>query len=80
MSNEKFSDLTGNETRDLPACSTVPQPATLPFAPITNSSGFSVTQYYGTERFQDRNSQNVLQRDTNITHPKETLIGYKIFD
>jgi hypothetical protein len=30
---EKFNDLIGNPTRDLPACSIVPQPTTLPRAP-----------------------------------------------
>jgi hypothetical protein len=29
---EKFNDLVGNRTRDLPACSMVPQPTTLPSA------------------------------------------------
>jgi hypothetical protein len=28
--------LVGNRTRDLPACSIVPQPTTLPHAPIKN--------------------------------------------
>jgi hypothetical protein len=32
-SSEKSSDHTGNRTRDLPACSIVPQPTTLPRAP-----------------------------------------------
>jgi hypothetical protein len=31
---EKSSELIGNRTRDLPACSTVPQSTTLPRAPI----------------------------------------------
>jgi hypothetical protein len=30
---KKFSDLIGNRTRDLPACSIAPQPSTLPCAP-----------------------------------------------
>jgi hypothetical protein len=30
---EKFNDLIGSRTRDLPACSIVPQPTTLPRAP-----------------------------------------------
>jgi hypothetical protein len=30
---EKSNDLIGNRTRDLPACSIVPQPTTLPCAP-----------------------------------------------
>jgi hypothetical protein len=30
---EKSSDFLGNLTRDLPACSIVPQPTTLPCAP-----------------------------------------------
>jgi hypothetical protein len=30
---EKSNDLIGNQTRDLPDCSTVPQPTTLPRAP-----------------------------------------------
>jgi hypothetical protein len=34
MSTEKSNDLIGNRTRDLQACSTVPQPTTLPRAPI----------------------------------------------
>jgi hypothetical protein len=32
---EKFSDLFGNRTRDIPTCSIMPQPTTLPRAPIT---------------------------------------------
>jgi hypothetical protein len=31
---EKSSDLVGNRTRDLPACSTVPEPTTLPRVPL----------------------------------------------
>jgi hypothetical protein len=31
---EKSSDLMGNRTHDLPACSTVPQPTTLLLAPL----------------------------------------------
>jgi hypothetical protein len=31
---EKSNDLIGNRTRHLPACSIVPQPTTLPHAPI----------------------------------------------
>jgi hypothetical protein len=31
---EKFSELIGNRTRDLPGCSTVPQPTTLASAPL----------------------------------------------
>jgi hypothetical protein len=34
-SSEKSSDLIGNQTHDLPACSIVPQPATLPNAPTS---------------------------------------------
>jgi hypothetical protein len=30
---EKSNDLTGNRTRDLPVCSIVPEPTTLPRAP-----------------------------------------------
>jgi hypothetical protein len=38
MSIEKKSnDLIGNRTRDLPACSIVPQPTTLPRAPVMKS-------------------------------------------
>jgi hypothetical protein len=33
MSAEKSDDLTGNRTRDLLACSMVPQPVALPRAP-----------------------------------------------
>jgi hypothetical protein len=32
-STEKSSDIIGNRTRDLPACSLMPQPTTLPCAP-----------------------------------------------
>jgi hypothetical protein len=31
---KKFTDLIGTRTRDLPTCSTVPQPTTLPRAPV----------------------------------------------
>jgi hypothetical protein len=34
---EKCNDLIGNRTRDLRACSKVPQPTTLPRAPIANN-------------------------------------------
>jgi hypothetical protein len=33
MPIEKSNDLIGNRTRDLPACSILPQPTTLPRAP-----------------------------------------------
>jgi hypothetical protein len=33
---EKSSDLIGNQTHHLPACSRVPQPTTLPHAPLSN--------------------------------------------
>jgi hypothetical protein len=32
---KKSNDLIGNRTRDLPTCSIVPQPTTLPHAPLT---------------------------------------------
>jgi hypothetical protein len=32
---KKFNDLIGTRARDLPACSTAPQPPTLPLAPIS---------------------------------------------
>jgi hypothetical protein len=35
---EKSNDLIGNRTRDLPACSVVPQPSTLPRAPALYSA------------------------------------------
>jgi hypothetical protein len=35
---KKSNDLTGNRNGDLPACSIVPQPATLPRAPIMAGS------------------------------------------
>jgi hypothetical protein len=34
---EKSNDPIGNKTRDLPACSIVPQPTTLPRAPCSTS-------------------------------------------
>jgi len=34
MSMKKFNDNIGNRTRDLPACSAVPQPTALPRAPV----------------------------------------------
>jgi hypothetical protein len=39
---KKFNDLVGNRTRDLPACSMVPQPTTLPRAPFL----FILSIYY----------------------------------
>jgi hypothetical protein len=36
---EKSNDLIGNRTRDLPACSIVPQPNTLPRAPLITCEG-----------------------------------------
>jgi hypothetical protein len=33
---KKVNDFIGNRTRDLPACSTVPQPTTLPRVPVLN--------------------------------------------
>jgi hypothetical protein len=35
MPMKNFNDTTGNRTRDLPACSAVPQPTALPRALIT---------------------------------------------
>jgi hypothetical protein len=40
---KKSSNLIGNGTRDLPACSIVPQPTTLPGAPITYRAGQNFT-------------------------------------
>jgi hypothetical protein len=37
--------LIGTRTRDLPACSIVPQPTTLPRAPLTQG-GVDMTRYY----------------------------------
>jgi hypothetical protein len=36
---EKFYDLIGNPARDLPACSIVPQPTTLPLSPNMKEEG-----------------------------------------
>jgi hypothetical protein len=53
-SNEKTNDPIGNRTRDLPACSTVPQPTTLLLAPShffdargTCSSHLVLEEYIG---------------------------------
>jgi hypothetical protein len=35
---KKSYDVIGNQTRDLPACSIVPQPTALPRAPFRNSN------------------------------------------
>jgi hypothetical protein len=34
MSNEKTNNIIGNRARDLPACSIMPQPTTLPLSPL----------------------------------------------
>jgi hypothetical protein len=39
---EKFNNPIGNQTRDLPACSIVPQPSTLPHAPVTDNNGCKI--------------------------------------
>jgi hypothetical protein len=36
---KKFNDLNWTRTRDLPSCSILPQPTTLPLAPALNDSG-----------------------------------------
>jgi hypothetical protein len=41
---KKYSDLIGNRTRDLPACSIVPQPTTLPRAKLNK---YEVYEQYG---------------------------------
>jgi hypothetical protein len=41
---KKFNDI-GNRTRELPACSIVPQPATLPRAPVENEIAENVNKY-----------------------------------
>jgi hypothetical protein len=43
---KKFNYLIGNRTRDLPACSIVPQPTTLPRAPAGNYTEF-ILQTWG---------------------------------
>jgi hypothetical protein len=50
MSIEKSNDLIGNRTRDIPACSIVPQPTTLPRAPTlahTNFKRYDYTNQFG---------------------------------
>jgi hypothetical protein len=42
MSIEKYNDLIGNITRDLPVCSIVPQPTTLPRAIVETPTAFSL--------------------------------------
>jgi hypothetical protein len=41
----KKSTSSGTGTGDLPACSIVPQPATLPRAPILEGNGWNLTHY-----------------------------------
>ena len=43
MSMKNTNDSIGNQTRNLPACSAVPQPTEPPRAPITTSSSISNT-------------------------------------
>jgi hypothetical protein len=42
---EKYNDLIGIQTRDLPACSIVPQPTTLPRAPAIITFSFVVVYF-----------------------------------
>jgi len=39
MSMKNFNDTIGNRTRDLPACSALPQPIAPPRAPTKHSKG-----------------------------------------
>jgi hypothetical protein len=43
---KKLNDLIGNRIRDLPACSIMPQPNTLPCAPIKHSHNFIFTTWH----------------------------------
>jgi hypothetical protein len=55
---EKSNDLIGNRTRDLPACSIVPQPTTLPLAPVRQRSRhkeFSKSYFHQNLHFQFKN-------------------------
>jgi hypothetical protein len=52
------SDTIGNPTRDLPACSTVPQPTALPFAPKVVSRKRIVAQFFFKETLAEKNYQN----------------------
>jgi hypothetical protein len=44
---EKSNDLIGNQTRDLPACSIVPQPTALPRAPYNYEDNTKINLGYG---------------------------------
>jgi hypothetical protein len=46
---EKSSDLIGNRTRDLPACSIVQQPTTLPRAPVSPGKVIKVMRLGGAQ-------------------------------
>jgi hypothetical protein len=41
---EQYSDLIGNRTRDLLACSIVPQPTALPHAPVILQDYYKIVQ------------------------------------
>jgi hypothetical protein len=52
---EKYNDLIGNRTRDLPGCSTAPQPTTLPRAPRPTCTKQN-SNNYGWEAQDDKES------------------------
>ena len=58
MSMKKSNDTIGNRTRDLPACSAVPQPTALPRAPEENS--------YLTNFIIEQNKHFKLQYKNNL--------------
>jgi hypothetical protein len=61
--NWKPNDLIWNRTLDLPVCSTVPQPATLPRAPrLNNNAFFLICKYFYYER-KMKSLQNISLKE-----------------
>jgi hypothetical protein len=75
---KKSNDLIGNQTRDLPACSIVPQPTTLPRAPNNNNNIFTCwTQQLGANHRATTNKKQYQQKQTRGQNKqiRESLIS-----
>ena len=65
MSMKNSSDTIGNQTRDLPTCSAVPQPTALPCAPYLCCRFFYIKKWKLSLEI-DENCGNTFQEDTHL--------------
>jgi hypothetical protein len=65
---EKKIHLIGTRTRDIPVCSIVPQPTTLPCAPILNEVSMSHRFRFHSVRISFRTSPTLVQHSLGFPH------------